>query len=159
MARSVELVAQRRRVELHLKAQSKAVKAQAVRRGGCGPPPSATRARSVVTSFFCYLAAEGCAVGRKDDTVTDFPTELPDIKPGRQALFDEGLRALEAEVRKGVARLRATEGFLVTCLSSKAIGIRQREAEALRQKLEKVGCLEGRRRGHGDRREVGPGGR
>ncbi len=33
MARSVELVAQRRRVELHLKAQSKAVKAQAVRTG------------------------------------------------------------------------------------------------------------------------------
>ncbi len=50
-------------------------------------------------------------------------------------------------MRKGVARLRATEGFLVTCLSGKAIGIRQREAEALRQKLEKVGPGWARRRG------------
>ncbi|GIL62977.1 hypothetical protein Vafri_17149, partial [Volvox africanus] len=81
-ARSVELVAQRRRVELHLKSQSKAVKAQA-------------------------------------------------------AAFDDGLRLLEAEVRKGIARLRATESFLGQCLSSKAIGIRQREAEGLRVRLEK----------------------
>jgi hypothetical protein len=55
----------------------------------------------------------------------------------RQAAFEEGLRALEAEARKGVTRLRATEGFLGQCLSSKAIGIRQREAEALRVRQDK----------------------
>jgi hypothetical protein len=53
MARSVELVAQRRRVELHLKAQSTAVKAQAVsgrpaRMGGAQEGQGARERRACV---------------------------------------------------------------------------------------------------------------
>jgi hypothetical protein len=41
--------------------------------------------------------------------------------------------------RRGVARLSATEAFLGQCLGTKAVGVRQREAEALRAKMGRVG--------------------
>lgn len=182
MARSVELVAQRRRVELHLKAQSTAVKAQAVSRRGPGRPRGQTFPPFTVRNRRRFHAGGGAGArersgsalvlqdwgaGHRVQNANKIPLGAPangavtqsgcgsctqsSVPPcasdarlhlltsglPAQAAFEEGLRALESEARKGVSRLRATEGFLGQCLSSKAIAIRQREAEALRVRLDK----------------------
>ncbi|KAL6762773.1 hypothetical protein V8C86DRAFT_3130507 [Haematococcus lacustris] len=82
MARSVELVAQRRRVEGHLRLQGKAVKAQA-------------------------------------------------------AQAEEWQSQVEGEVGAKVCRLLSYDAHLGQALSAKGIDIRKREAEALRQRIER----------------------
>jgi hypothetical protein len=100
-ARSVELVAQRRRVEAHMGAQSKAVKQQAV--SGVAGIVACAALEGRRKQSGRVLADLPAARSRKPNqprTTSIHPPTTSQPPLNRQASFDEALRAFEVEGRK-----------------------------------------------------------
>eukprot|EP00798_Chlamydomonas_sp_ICE-L_P002710 gene2710-12580_t len=133
LLRSVELVAQRRRVENHMRAQSRAVKAQANQYEEWAMALQQEISSSIeqLRSFETFL---GQCLSNKSQQIRKREAEALRLHWAAPAWAALDLQDVPWPV--SIGQLRSFETFLGQCLSNKSQQIRKREAEALRARIE-----------------------